>query len=291
MKIQSSELILNADGSVYHLNLKKENVATTIILVGDPDRVPRVSKYFDNIEFSIQKREFCTHTGTYNGKRISVISSGIGPDNIDIVINELDAIFNIDLEKRCPKEEHTSLNIIRLGTSGSLQAEIPVDSIVLSSHGLGMDNMFHSYRDSASVREIEIEEAFIKHTDWLSDKGRPYIVACGEKLRDKLLSDKIYQGITGTASGFYGPQGRQLRLAVQDIHLNDKLHSFSFNNLKITNLEMETSAIYGLSKLLGHQAVSMNAIIANRALGAFTKDTKQAVENLIQYALPRIASL
>lgn len=291
MKIQSSELILNADGSVYHLNLKKENVATTIILVGDPDRVPRVSKYFDNIEFSIQKREFCTHTGTYNGKRISVISSGIGPDNIDIVINELDAIFNIDLEKRCPKEEHTSLNIIRLGTSGSLQAEIPVDSIVLSSHGLGMDNMFHSYRDSASVREIEIEEAFIKHTDWLSDKGRPYIVACGEKLRDKLLSDEIYQGITGTAPGFYGPQGRQLRLAVQDIHLNDKLHTFSFNNLKITNLEMETSAIYGLSKLLGHQAVSMNAIIANRALGAFTKDTKQAVENLIQYALPRIASL
>lgn len=291
MKIQSSELILNADGSVYHLNLKKENVATTIILVGDPDRVPRVSKYFDNIEFSIQKREFCTHTGTYNEKRISVISSGIGPDNIDIVINELDAIFNIDLEKRCPKEEHTSLNIIRLGTSGSLQAEIPVDSIVLSSHGLGMDNMFHSYRDSASVREIEIEEAFIKHTDWLSDKGRPYIVACGEKLRDKLLSDEIYQGITGTAPGFYGPQGRQLRLAVQDIHLNDKLHTFSFNNLKITNLEMETSAIYGLSKLLGHQAVSMNAIIANRALGAFTKDTKQAVENLIQYALPRIASL
>ena len=220
-----------------------------------------------------------------------MISSGIGPDNIDIVINELDAIFNIDLEKRCPKEEHTSLNIIRLGTSGALQAEILVDSIVLSSHGLGMDNMFHSYRDSASVREIEIEEAFIKHTDWLSDKGRPYIVACGEKLRDKLLSDKIYQGITGTAPGFYGPQGRQLRLAVQDIHLNDKLHSFSFNNLKITNLEMETSAIYGLSKLLGHQAVSMNAIIANRALGAFTKDTKQAVENLIQYALPKIASL
>ncbi|MDO4880034.1 MAG: nucleoside phosphorylase [Capnocytophaga sp.] len=291
MKIQSSELILNADGSVYHLNLKKENVATTIILVGDPERVPRVSKYFDSIEFSIQKREFCTHTGTYNGKRISVISSGIGPDNIDIVINELDAIFNIDLEKREPKKEHTSLNIIRLGTSGSLQAEIPVDNIVLSSHGLGMDNMFHSYKDSASARELDVEEAFIAHTNWLSDKGRPYIVACGKQLRDKLFSDKIFEGITGTAPGFYGPQGRQLRLAVQDPNLNDKLHSFSYKNLKITNLEMETSAIYGLSKLLGHQAVSMNAIIANRALGAFSKDTKQAVENLIQYALPKIASL
>ena len=291
MKIQESELILNTDGSIYHINLRQENVAETIILVGDPERVPRVSKYFDTIEFSTQKREFCTHTGIYKGKRISVISTGIGPDNIDIVINELDALFNIDMQTRHPKTEYTSLNLIRLGTSGSLQSDIPVDSIVLSSHGLGMDNMLHSYRDASHIREVAMEEAFIKHTSWFEPKGRPYIVACGEILRGKLESPQIFKGITGTAPGFYGPQGRVLRLPVQDAFLNEKLHTFVYNNIKMTNLEMETSAIYGLSKLLGHQAVSLNAIIANRATGTFTKDTKQAVENLIQYALDKIAQI
>lgn len=291
MKIKSSELILNANQSIYHLNLRKQDVADTIILVGDQDRVPRVSKYFDSVEFQTQKREFQTHTGYYKNKRISVISTGIGPDNIDIAINELDALFNIDLEKREPKTQHTPLNFIRLGTSGSLQADIPVDSIVLSSHGLGMDNMFHSYKDAAKVREIELENAFIEHTNWLLDKGRPYIVGCGLNLRNKLFSDQIFEGITGTAPGFYGPQGRVLRLEVQDDKLNDNLQSFNHKSHRITNLEMETSAIYGLSKLLGHQAVSLNAIIANRANGTFTQDTKQAVENLIQYALDKIASV
>ena len=287
--IKESELILNPDGSIYHLNLRPEQVADTIILVGDPNRVPRVSAYFDTIEFSTQKREFCTHTGTYKGKRLTVLSTGIGPDNIDIVINELDALFNIDLHTRKPKEQLTSLNIVRFGTSGSLQADIPVDSFVLSSHGLGMDNMLHAYKDAPNVREIAMEEAFMAHTQWNTDKGRPYIVGCGETLKQRLLTDKIFEGITGTAPGFYGPQGRMLRLPVQDPTLNDKLHSFNYKGYRMTNLEMETSAIYGLSKLLGHQAVSLNAIIANRAAGTFTKDTKKVVENLIVYGLEQLA--
>jgi len=287
--IKESELILNPDGSIYHLNLRPEQVADTIILVGDPNRVPRVSAYFDTIEFSTQKREFCTHTGTYKGKRLTALSTGIGPDNIDIVINELDALFNIDLHTRKPKEQLTSLNIVRFGTSGSLQADIPVDSFVLSSHGLGMDNMLHAYKDAPKVREIAMEEAFIAHTQWNADKGRPYIVGCGETLKQRLLTDKVFEGITGTAPGFYGPQGRMLRLPVQDPTLNDKLHSFNYKGYRMTNLEMETSAIYGLSKLLGHQAVSLNAIIANRAAGTFTKDTKKVVENLIVYGLEQLA--
>ncbi len=287
--IKESELILNPDGSIYHLNLRPEQVADTIILVGDPNRVPRVSAYFDTIEFSTQKREFCTHTGTYKGKRLTALSTGIGPDNIDIVINELDALFNIDLHTRKPKEQLTSLNIVRFGTSGSLQADIPVDSFVLSSHGLGMDNMLHAYKDAPNVREIAMEEAFIAHTQWNTGKGRPYIVGCGETLKQRLLTDKVFEGITGTAPGFYGPQGRMLRLPVQDPTLNDKLHSFNYKGYRMTNLEMETSAIYGLSKLLGHQAVSLNAIIANRAAGTFTKDTKKVVENLIVYGLEQLA--
>ena len=287
--IKESELILNPDGSIYHLNLRPEQVADTIILVGDPNRVPRVSAYFDTIEFSTQKREFCTHTGTYKGKRLTALSTGIGPDNIDIVINELDALFNIDLHTRKPKEQLTSLNIVRFGTSGSLQADIPVDSFVLSSHGLGMDNMLHAYKDAPKVREIAMEEAFMAHTQWNTDKGRPYIVGCGEILKQQLLTDKVFEGITGTAPGFYGPQGRMLRLPVQDPILNDKLHSFNYIGYRMTNLEMETSAIYGLSKLLGHQAVSLNAIIANRAAGTFTKDTKKVVENLIVYGLEQLA--
>ena len=285
--IKESELILNPDGSIYHLNLRPEQVADTIILVGDPNRVPRVSAYFDTIEFSTQKREFCTHTGTYKGKRLTALSTGIGPDNIDIVINELDALFNIDLQTRKPKEQLTSLNIVRFGTSGSLQADI--DSFILSSHGLGMDNMLHAYKDAPNVREIAMEEAFIAHTQWNTDKGRPYIISCGETLKQRLLTDKVFEGITGTAPGFYGPQGRMLRLSVQDPTLNDKLHSFNYKEYRMTNLEMETSAIYGLSKLLGHQAVSLNAIIANRAAGTFTKDTKKVVENLIVYGLEQLA--
>lgn len=288
MKIQNSELILSGEGRIYHLNIQKENIAPTIILVGDPQRVPLVSAHFDKVEFTAHKREFVTHTGYYQGKRLSVVSTGIGPDNIDIVLNELDALFNIDLERRVPKQEHTPLTFVRLGTSGSLQADIPVDSIVLSAYGLGMDNLLHSYKDSPKVREKAMEDAFIAHTQWNMDKGHPCIVQGSEALLEKLYSLEVFKGITATAPGFYGPQGRRLRLIPQDEHLNEKLESYAFNGYKVTNMEMETAAIYGLSKLLGHQALSMNAIIANRPAGTFSADPGKAVEKLIQYALPII---
>ena len=288
-KIAPSELILNPDGSVYHLNLKPENVAKNIIFVGDQNRVPKVSKHFDSIEFETQKREFRTITGMYKGTRMSVISTGIGPDNIDIVMNELDALFNIDLENRVVKTTHTSLNIIRIGTSGSLQKDIPVDSFVLAKFGLGFDGMLHSY-DCEHVLEADYEDAFIKHTNWSPRKARPYIVKNSEELEKKLTSDKVYVGVTATAVGFYGPQGRVLRLPIQDPALNSKIDDFEYNGVRITNLEMETSAIYGLSKLLGHHACSMNAIIANRANGTFSENPYKPVEELIIYTLNKLSS-
>ena len=288
-KIADSELILNPDGSVYHLNLKPENIAHTIIFVGDQNRVPKITKYFDSIEFETQKREFRTITGVYKGIRMSVISTGIGPDNIDIVINELDALVNIDLETRTIKKAHTQLNIVRIGTSGSLQKDIPVDSFVLAKYGLGFDGMLLSY-DCDHVLEADFENAFIKHTNWSDRKARPYIVKNSSVLEKKLLSDKVFAGVTATAGGFYGPQGRVLRLAIQDPELNNKIDNFEYKGVKITNLEMETSAIYGLSRLLGHNACSMNAIIANRANGTFSKDPYKPVEELIIYTLYKLSS-
>ena len=285
--IQSSELILNPDGSVYHLNLKPEHIAHDIIFVGDQNRVEKITQFFDNIEFSTQKREFKTQTGTYKGKRITVMSTGIGPDNIDIVINELDALVNIDLETRKPKTELTSLNIIRIGTSGSLQKDIPVDSFVMSKFGLGLDNMLRSYLID-EVSEYAIEEAFLNHTNWDIRKGKPYVIKCSEKLEKLIESDKIFKGITATAGGFYGPQGRVLRLEIQDPELNAKMDNFNFDDNRITNLEMETAAIYGLSVLLGHNALSLNAIIANRASGTFSEDPYKAVDELIAYTLNKL---
>jgi uridine phosphorylase len=286
--IQSSELILNPDGSVYHLNLLPEHIANDIIFVGDQNRVEKITQFFDSIEFSTQKREFKTQTGLFKGKRITVMSTGIGPDNIDIVINELDALVNIDLKTRKPKEKLTSLNIVRIGTSGSLQADIPVDSFVMSKFGLGLDNMLRSYLID-EISEIEMEDAFIKHTQWDIKKGRPYVIACSEKLEKLFESDKIFKGITGTAGGFYGPQGRVLRLNIQDESLNNKMDSFIYNDTAMTNLEMETAAIYGLGKLLGHNCLSLNAIIANRANGTFSEDPYKAVDELIAYALQKLA--
>ena len=288
MSIQQSELILNPDGSVYHLNLKPEHIAHDIIFVGDQNRVEKITKLFDTIEFSAQKREFKTQTGTYKGKRITVMSTGIGPDNIDIVMNELDALVNIDLKTRQPKENLTSLNIIRIGTSGSLQADIPVDSFVMSTFGLGLDNMLRSYLID-EISNPEIEDAFIKHTQWDLRKGKPYVIACSEKLEKIIESNRIHKGITATAGGFYGPQGRVLRLNIQDENLNSKMDNFSFENNSITNLEMETAAIYGLSALLGHHALSLNAIIANRASGTFSKDPYKAVDELIVYTLEKLS--
>jgi len=287
-KIAPSELIINPDGSIYHINIKPEHVAPNIIFVGDQDRVAKVAKHFDTITFETQKREFKTITGTFKNKKFMVISTGIGPDNIDIVINELDALANIDLETRTIKKEHTALNIVRIGTSGSLQDHIPVDSFVLAKYGIGFDGLLHAY-DCEHILEKEMEDAFIVHTNYSNRKSRPYIVKNDEKLEKKLISDKIFTGITATAGGFYGPQGRILRLAIQDPELNHKIDSFDYNGVKITNLEMETSAIYGLSKLLGHKAVSMNCIIANRANLTFSKDPYLAVENLIKYTLNKLA--
>ena len=286
--IKSSELILNPDGSVYHLNLKPKNIAHDIIFVGDPDRVEKITQFFDSIEFSIQKREFKTQTGIYKGKRLTVLSTGIGPDNIDIVLNELDALVNIDLNTRQPKEQLTALNIIRIGTSGSIQADIPVDSFVLSQFGIGLDNMLRSYIVDA-VTHTDMEDAFMTHTQWDVRKGRPYAIACSETLEKRIESNQMHKGITCTIGGFYGPQGRVLRLPIQDSDLNSKMDNFEFKGNRITNLEMETTAIYGLSALLGHNALSLNAIIANRASGTFSEDPTKAVDELIAYTLDKLA--
>ncbi|MEQ3661852.1 MAG: nucleoside phosphorylase [Flavobacterium sp.] len=285
--IKNSELILNPDGSLYHINLKPENIAHDIIFVGDQDRVEKITNRFDSVEFTTQKREFKTQTGIYKGKRISVISTGIGPDNIDIVINELDALVNIDLVTKKPKEKLTSLNIVRIGTSGSLQKDIPVDSFVMSEYAIGLDNMLRSYLID-EVSEQDIEAAFIEQTNWDLRKGRPYVIKGSETLADKIFSNKMHKGFTGTAGGFYGPQGRVLRLDIQDTDLNTKMDNFNFKGTRMTNLEMETAAIYGLGKLLGHQCLSLNAIIANRATGDFSNNPYQVVEDLIEYTLEKL---
>ncbi|MEC4113895.1 nucleoside phosphorylase [Myroides pelagicus] len=289
MQIKDSELILNPDGSIYHINLKPENIAKDIIFVGDQYRVDRITKHFDTIEFETQKREFKSCTGTYKGKRITVLSTGIGPDNIDIAINEIDALFNIDFKTREIKKDLTSVNIVRIGTSGSLQADIPVNSFVLSQYGLGLDNVMRSYLIDG-VSHKGMEDAFIKHTNWDLRKCRPYFVQNSPELEAKLESDQIFKGITGTAGGFYGPQGRVLRLAIQDPELNHKIDNFKYEDFRITNFEMETSAIYGLCKLLGHHAVSLNTIIANRANGTFSEDPYAAVDRLITYTLDKLSA-
>lgn len=284
--IQASELILNPDGSVYHLNLLPEQIAQDIIFVGDQDRVEKITQNFDSIEFSTQKREFKTQTGYLNGKRITVISTGIGPDNIDIVMNELDALANIDLETKIPKANLKSLNIIRIGTSGSLQPHIPVDSFVLSQYAIGLDNMLRSYQID-HISHSNIENAFVQHTNWDQLKGKPYCIAAAPILQNVFENDNIFTGITATAPGFYGPQGRILRLDIQDKNLNSKMDSFEINNLKITNLEMETAAIYGLSALLGHRALSLSAIIANRSSGTFSQNPEKTIVKLINLVLEK----
>ncbi len=287
MSIKDSELILNPDGSIYHLNLKPEHIAHDILLVGDQDRVEKITKHFDSIEFATQKREFKTQTGYYKGKRLTVLSTGIGPDNIDIVLNELDALVNIDLKTRKPKETHTSLNFVRVGTSGSLQADVPVDGFVINSHGLDLNGMLHFYKID-DISNPEIEEAFVAFTNWNNKKARPIVINNSKKLEAIFDGNEVYKGLTATAGGFYGPQGRVLRLPLQDPDLNKKMDTFSFNGMRITNFEMETSVIYGLSKLLGHHALSLNAVIANRATGQFSKDPKAVVERLIAYTLNKL---
>lgn len=280
-RIAESELIINDRGAVYHLDLRPDEIAGTVITVGDPDRVKEVSKYFDSIEVKRQHREFISHTGYIGKKRITVLSSGIGPDNIDIVINELDALVNIDFETREIKKELRSINIIRIGTSGSLQGDIPVDSFVASTHGLGVDNLLNFYRHEQNEQEKELLHSFVTHTQIHSQIGNPYISSGAGSLIKNFVHD-FHQGITVTCPGFYGPQGRILRLGIRNPELINRLTDFRFGQHRITNFEMETSAIYGLGKLLGHSCLAINAIVANRVKKEFSKDGKAAVENLIQ---------
>ena len=289
MSIKNSELILNSDGSIYHLHLKPEDIADTLIFVGDQERVGEVTKHFDAIDFEVQSREFKTQTGTYKGKRLSVISTGIGPDNIDIVLNELDALVNIDFETRKIKTTKTSLSIVRIGTSGALQPDIDVDSFVLSRYGMDINGMLQSYKIEA-IKHADIEAAFVEHTQWSPQKPYPVIIKNSNRLETKLKSEQTIYGLTATCGGFYGPQGRVLRLELQDDSLNHKMDSFEYKGLRVTNFEMETSAIYGLSKLLGHEACSMNAILANRVLGTFSKNPQATIEKLIQYTLNKLIS-
>ena len=284
MPLSPSELILNPDKSIYHLNLMPEDIANTIITVGDPERVADISKYFDTLEVKKGKREFHTHTGTLNGKRLTVISTGIGTDNIDIVLNELDALVNIDFETRTVKPETIVLDIIRVGTSGAIQADIPVDSILLSEYAIGLDSLLHFY-DGEHIQHPKIQLAFVDHMDWSVYKSIPYVVQCDTSLMNKFDTENVQLGFTATNVGFYGPQGRSLRLKTQDEDLNSKLNTFDYKGFRITNLEMETSGIYALCKLLGHRAISLNCILANRSTGEFSADPGKAVEILIQHTL------
>ncbi len=288
-RIAESELVINPDGSIYHLNLLPEDIATNIITVGDPSRVPMVSRYFDEVEVKKEKREFVSHTGRVGKKRLTVISTGIGPDNIDIAINELDALANIDLETREPKAELTSFNIVRIGTSGSLHPDVPVDAFVAGAYGLGLDNLINYYDYRPNLGEASLEDelnAFMEHA------GKASFYVCeGSPVLLEALGEGKFKGITITSPGFYAPQGRELRARARyGVEYFKSLAKFKFRDYSIMNFEMETSAIYGLSRMLGHRALSTNAIIANRPNGAFSNDPYKAVDRLIQNILGLISS-
>lgn len=287
MALEASELIVNDDGSIYHLNLRPEDLADIIITVGDPDRVALVASFFDKIEVKKQKREFYSQTGTYNGKRITVISTGIGTDNIDIVLNELDALVNIDLEKRTLKEKTKALTIVRIGTSGALQSPIPVDSYLVSEGAVGFDGLLHYYKHP-NLPGADLAEALHKHLNLHPGKALPYYVDADRELLKKLSSDLTYTGITGTNIGFYAPQGRFLRAEPSDLNLVDKIASFEYQGKRIANMEMESSAIFALSAILGHKAIAVNAIIANRANGTFSEDYHKVMMKMIPYVLDRL---
>jgi len=289
LKIAETELVLNKDGSVYHLHLKNENIADTVIIVGDQGRVNEVSKYFDTIEFRIQNREFVTHTGTYKGARITVLSTGIGPDNIDIAINELDAAININPVTRTINKNKRVLNIIRIGTSGALQHDVPVDSFVVSSFGLGLDGLIHYYQYAFDEEEKQLTRKIVEHLNWNPDLATPYVVRGSEALI-ATIGDGMINGITATAAGFYGPQGRKLRLNLDNPDINESLTSFQHEGYRITNFEMETSALYGLGSLLGHNCCTCCAIIANRIEKKYSEDHEKTINALILQVLNSIVT-
>ena len=285
---EPSELILNPDGTIYHLSLGPEHIADTVLIVGDQDRVDKVSRYFDTIEFKIQKREFRTHTGTFRGRRLTVASTGIGTDNVEIFLNELDAAVNIDMVKKHRKHIRRQLNIIRLGTCGALHGDIEVGSQIISSHGLGLGGLLHYYQYPFSENEREITEAIVKHLDFDQTVAQPYIVKGSESLFN-VLGSSMTPGITATAPGFYAPQGRQLCLPPRYPDITDKLKSFRFDHHRVTNFEMETSVLYGLGNMLGHQCITCCVVLANRVTGEYSEDYAAAVDRLITNVLEQIA--
>ena len=288
MAIKESELLINKDGSIYHINLKPEDISDTIILVGDQDRVEMVASFFSSIELKKHKREFYTVTGRFNDKRITVMSTGIGTDNIDIVINELDALVNIDLKSREIKASQKQLNLIRIGTSGGLQAELTPGSYIVSDSSIGFDGMLNYYKDIIGITDLQFEKAFIEHTNWNPRLATPYLVDSSDLLSSKLVGEKYHHGITISSNGFYGPQGRILRLDTADNKLNDKVQSFSYQNRKITNYEMESSALHGLSKMLGHHAVTVCLIIANRVTKNSISEYHPLMKDLVLDVLTKV---
>jgi len=289
-RIAESELIINARGGAYHLDLRPDELALDVITVGDPDRVGEVSKHFDSIEVKRQHREFVTHTGYIGKKRFTVVSTGIGTDNIDIVFNELDALVNIHFESRTINPQLKQLNIVRVGTSGSLQREIPVNSFLVSSHGLGIDNLLNFYQYNPTDEEKDMLQAFIAQTGLSAKSAGPYVTPCSDSLA-KHFQDGFHKGITVTCPGFYGPQGRVLRLPLSNPGFIDNLTHFNHNGHRISNFEMETAGIYGLGTLLGHNVLSLNAIMANRITGEFSKDGAKTMESLILKTLEILSLL
>ena len=286
--IPSSELIINADGSVFHLHLRPEQLADKVFLVGDPARVDMVASRFERIECNVSSREFHTITGYYQGKRITVVSHGIGTDNIDIVLNELDALANIDFETRQIKDELRQLTLVRVGTSGGLQDETPIGSYVAAVHSVGFDGVLYFYADSQRVRRRAFEEALIQQLDWQLEGLRPYVVPADPSLIEQICGSDILRGNTIAANGFYGPQGRQLRLALQDPGLNAKIQAFDYEGLRLTNYEMESSSLAGLAALMGHRAMTVCCIIAGRKAQNMNTDYKGSIEGLIDLVLERI---
>jgi len=286
--IQHSELIINNDGSIFHLHLKPEQISDHIILVGDPARVDTIASFFSKIDFTVQNREFKTCTGWYNAKKLTVISTGIGTDNIDIVLNELDALANIDLNTRTIKKEHKTLNIVRIGTSGGLQTDLPVNSFVVSQKSIGFDGMLNFYANRENYCDIAFEKAFKTFTNWNKSLPTFYVVDSSEKLLSKFNDDIFKHGVTISAPGFYGPQGRVLRLPLAVPELNSQIEEFRYNQHKITNFEMESSAIYGLSKMLGHEALTVCLIIANRVVLTANENYRDEMEKLILLVLERL---
>ena len=287
--LPSSELVINPDGSIYHLQIFPEQIADNVIVVGDQARVATISRFFDSVECRVQNREFVTHTGSYRGKRISVVSTGIGTDNLDIVMNELDALVNIDLKTRTIKPDLKSLNVVRIGTSGTIIKEIPVGSFVASSHGLGFDGLLHFYQFHENEREQILLNAILKQLQLPDSINRPYIVEADPILLEK-VSPGCVIGITATACGFYGPQGRTLRLTPAIPDLNERMMGFSSGDMRISNFEMETSALYGLSRLMGHRAATVCAIIANRATLDYAEDHKAMIDKLIVNVLDQLSA-